>query len=215
MNQVIFGYLQSYTDLGLFLTDVEIGTPEPKRTVVDIPGRNGSLDLTYALSGEISYKSRSIKLTFAMADYQHRWPVLFSQILAQLHGLQMRVQIEPDTDYYWDAFCAVNTVKSNKNLGTVVVELDAYPFKKKLLPTAYTVIGTTAGKSQICVCDRMPVVPTFQASTACTLAFGTITKTLAAGNNTFADIVFHEGDNEIIITGTGAEVTVSYREGRL
>ena len=215
MNQVLFGNLRSYTDLGLFLTDAEIGTPEPKRTVVEVPGRNGSLDLTYALSGEITYKNRSIKLTFAMADYQHRWTILFSQILAQLHGKLMQVQIEPDTSYYWDAFCKVNTVKSDRNLGTIVVELDAYPFKKKTVLTTYDVSGTTAGHSQICVCDRMPVVPNFYATQACVLAFGSITKNLAVGNNSFTDIVFHEGNSKIIVTGTGATVTVSYREGRL
>lgn len=215
MRQVIFGNLRSYTDLGLFLTEVEIETPEPKRTVIDIPGRNGSLDLTYALSEEIAYKNRTITLTFAMADYQYRWPVLYSQILSQLHGKQIQVTIEPDTGYFWDSFCVVDTVKSDKNHGTIVIELDAYPFKKKSELTTYTIVGTAAGKSQTCVCDRMPVMPEFYATQVCTLRFGSSSKSLAVGNNSFMDIVFHEGNNDIIIVGSGAEVTVSYREGRL
>ena len=215
MNEVIFGSIYSYTDLGLMLSDVDVSIPEAKRFLVDVPGRDGILDLTPSLTPKVKFNNRTITLTFVMADYQRRWLTLFSDIESYLHGKRFNVVIEPDTEYYWNAFCQVDKAKSNRNKGTIVVVLDADPYKYKTALTEYEVIPASIGKSQICVNDRMSVIPSFYATNACTLAFGNITKTLQAGNNSFVDIVFEQGNNEVILTGTVGTVTISYREGRL
>ena len=215
MNEVIFGNIYSYTDLGLMLSDVEISVPETKRFLVDVPGRDGILDLTPALTPKVKFNNRTITLTFVVADYQRRWLTLFSGLESQLHGKRFNVVIQPDTGYFWDAFCQISKIKSDRNKGTVVVTLDADPYKYKTVLTEYEVIPASIGRSQICVNDRMSVIPNFYATNVCTLAFGNITKTLQVGNNSFMDIVFEQGNNEVILTGTVGTVTISYREGRL
>lgn len=218
MVQVLFGSVRSYDDLGLILTDVDIPVPEPKRTVVEVPGRDGVLDLTGALTSTVRYKNRKIKLTFTMADYQKRWISLFSEIVTQLHGRWFEAAISSDSGYYWDAFCTVDQAKCDRNKGTVVVALDAHPYKYRQTSTEYTVIPATVGKLVTCSNSRMPVVPEFYATgSGVSVSFGDITHTLAASETeSFPDIVFEEGDNELIITGSAAyTVTVRYREGKL
>jgi len=217
MNQVYFGTIESYTDLGLMLSEVETGTPEPKRTVIEVPGMNGVLDPTRHIYQDIFYQNRNIRLTFAMANYQNKWMELFSGITSKIHGRYFQVRIEPDQDYYWDAFCTVDTEKSDKNKGIVVVSLDAFPFKRKMEETSYDVIASSVGRSQICMNSRMKVVPSFYASdSGISVSFGDVVHELtAAVEMTFPDIMFAEGENEILVTGTAGTVTVTYREGSL
>lgn len=221
MNEVIFGTVKSYTDLGMILDEdgVELGSPEPKRTLVDIMGMNGSLDLTPTISEEIRYKNRTIVLTFNVVDYQRRWQTVFSAIMNQIHGQNFNVTIEPDTDYYWDAFCIVNTNKSKKNKGTIVVKLDADPFKYKKTETTVSITCTnTSGTNKTITNGKAPVMPTFRAqSTGMSVKFGNVTHALTRNTDMqFDDIVFGSGNNTITILGTSnGVVKVTFREGML
>ena len=217
MKEVIFGEVLSFTDLGLMLTDdgVHISTPDPKRVLTDVPGMDGSLELTYALSSKIRYKNRKIKLIFVMADYQYRWLSLFSKIIGAIHGKKLHVTIQPD-DYYWDAFCTVSEPKSNRNKGTVVVELDAYPYKLATVPT--TVSDSVSASSKTVTCfnaSPMDAVPSFYADHACTIIYNSVNYDLTAETETVFDgIVFSQGNTDITISGT-ANVTIKYTEGIL
>lgn len=215
MNNVGFGSVRSYTDLGLWLTDVDISIPEPRRTVIDVPGRDGVLDLTSALTPRVRYKNRKITLDFAMADYQRRWISLFSAIVTALHGKQVNVVIEPDTDYYWDAFVTVDMAKCDRNKGTVRVVLDAYPYKYKAAETTVTVNASYSGTLVTLTNSQMAVKPRFLASSAVTITSGSKTYNLPANTETqFDDFILTEPSTEIIVTGTGT-VTITYREGIL
>ena len=221
MNEVIFGTVKSYTDLGLILEEdgVDLGNPEPKRIFADVPGMNGILELTPAISEETTYQNRTIGLTFDMVDYQRRWLTAFSNIANQIHGRQLSVTIEPDTDYYWDAFCTVDSNKSDRNKGIVVVKLDADPFKyKKTLTTVSITCTNASGTERVITNGKAPVIPTFRAqSTGMSVSFGNVTHTLTRNTDMqFDDIIFGSGENTITVSGTSnGIVKVTFREGIL
>lgn len=51
----------SYDDWGLYITNTNcIGAPEQQVRYIEIPGRNGLLDLSEAVSGRQIYKSLSL-----------------------------------------------------------------------------------------------------------------------------------------------------------
>ena len=52
---VTIGDKHTFKDWGLICTKIEISDPERKTYYVSIPGRDGDLDLSEALSGEIQY----------------------------------------------------------------------------------------------------------------------------------------------------------------
>ena len=64
---------------------------------------------------------------------------------------------------------------------------------------------------------RKQVIPAFYATDAgITVSFGDVSHLLTASTvQQFDDIVFDEGENDIIVTGTAGTVTVTYREGSL
>ena len=55
-------------DFGLKLLGVDLGTPSVRKSTVTIPGRNGALDLTEAITGFPVYDNATHKLTFDFKD---------------------------------------------------------------------------------------------------------------------------------------------------
>ena len=52
--------------LGLYWTDFSATAPEVKTFTVDIPGRNGLLDYSEALTGSPVYKNATLSATFVL-----------------------------------------------------------------------------------------------------------------------------------------------------
>lgn len=208
----------SLTDFGLAIGNTDyISEPlQPANTLIYVPGSSKPLDITESVFGEQYFLSRNISIHFGGMHPAEDWDGVMSQLQTLFAGRIVQLTFANDPDWYWTGRAVIHKFSHRRSLGEFDFEIPyADPYKYKTTLTTYDISGTTAGHSQICVCDRMPVVPNFYATQVCTLAFGSITKNLAVGNNSFTDIVFHEGNNEIIVTGTGATVTVSYREGRL
>lgn len=214
MNQAYFGNIASYDEFGLMLTDVAIEPPEPKRELQDIPGMDGTLDLSYEASDEIKFRNRDIRLSFAKADYSRRWEEIFTEIVNRLHGRHFEVSLDPDAGWYWDAFVTVKNPRTVRNKGTLQVVCDAYPYKLKRQQTIYTVQAAAQGASVACRNSRMKVLPEFETTGTCQIRLGDTIKSVPPGKYVFSDIAFTEGDNEVTVTGSGT-VTIRYREGLL
>ena len=53
----------TYTDYGLYVTNTNpVEPPEVKAEYIEVPGRNGQIDLTEALTGYTVYNNRQIVL---------------------------------------------------------------------------------------------------------------------------------------------------------
>lgn len=214
MKQAYFNDIGTFFHLGLMLTDVVIDPPTPKRELEDVPGMDGMLDVSYEATGDVKFQNRNVKLLFARADYNHDWEEIFTEIINKIHGRYMHVILDPDTDWYWDAFCTVEEPRANENKGTLRIVCDAFPYKMKREETIYNIQATAEGKQIKCKNFRMRAIPEFILTNTTQILFGDIVKSVSAGTHAFADIIFKEGDNLITFKGTG-NVTVKYREGKL
>lgn len=212
MVTVNFGSINSDTDLGLFLTSVKCSEPEPKRTVVDVPCRDGELDLSYAVSSDLHYKNRKLTLEFKKTDYTNSWMEVFSDIADQLHGKKMHVVISNDPEWYWDSFITVDP-SSEYNVGTITVNLNAYPYKRQEYTRSYT--STAAGVAVALLVTKQTVVPTLSSDAAFTVSIdGGEEYSFEAGTYTDPDLKLSAGSHSMIIKGSGNIVTISYINGR-
>ena len=75
MRTIKFDDLDSYRDLRLVRKGVEIGAPETKTETVDVPGADGSLDLTEYF-GEPLYDNRELKMDFQAVE-MGRYPNIY------------------------------------------------------------------------------------------------------------------------------------------
>ena len=103
--------------------------PEVKTNYVDIPGADGHIDLSEALSGEPLYKNRSGSTTFYVMNGYKPWEHIYSEIMNYLHGQKMQVYLEDDPFYYYEGRFSVNTWRSEKSRSEIVIDYNIAPYK--------------------------------------------------------------------------------------
>lgn len=209
MLGITFGDKHSYYDWGVILENTEISPPVPKRYTVSVAGRNGLLDLTPELTPVVRFESR--QLTFSFRVKAGDWSTLMSQIYGDIHGRTLDVISDLDPDWHWHGCVTVDSFASEERTGSLVIVVEADPFKLENTETAYTKSGSG---SVTCVCDRMEVCPTFTVTAETTIVFGDITATVSAGTHKIENIELTEGNNTITLTSTGS-TTITYTNGRL
>jgi len=213
LSDIRFGTKWAHTDYGLIVAPYAIPMPEPQTNFVEIPGRDGALDLSEAF-GTVRYSDRVIKLTlYTRAPFD----TLISAFAAEVHGRRMNVIFDRDPTFYYDARITIEDVERHWGYCELTLECRAKPYKLEQFETAITVLPTSNATVTL-TNTRMPVVPTITTSAEITLEFTINEKnysvTLPAGTHTVPSLVLSEGDTEIGITGTGS-ATFTYRKGAL
>ena len=213
MSDIRFGTKWAHADYGLIVASYAIPMPESQTNFVEIPGRDGALDLSEAF-GTVRYTDRIISLTlYARAPFD----TAVSALAADIHGRRMNVIFDRDPTYYYNARVTVEDVERHAGYCELSLECRAKPYKLEHFQTTVTVLPT--GSATVTLTNsRMPVVPTITVSADMTLAFAIgvkdYTVVLPAGTHTVSSLVLLEGDTEIEITGTGS-ITFTYRKGAL
>jgi phage-related protein len=145
MKGIKFDDIHSYYDLGLILSECSITPATPKTNYIDIPGADGSLDLTEAL-GEVKYNDRTGKLVFSVLptdDFEEKK----SEISNLLNGKKFKITLDKDPDWYYQGRCSINDWKCDKRVGQITVDLKLQPFKY----APETVVGIASTKKDISV----------------------------------------------------------------
>lgn len=212
MSDIRFGTKWARADYGLIVAPYAIPMPEPQTTFVEIPGRDGALDLSEAF-GTVRYTDRIIPLTlYARAPFDS----LISAFAADVHGRRMNVIFDRDPAYYYDARVMVEDVERHAGYCELSLKCRSKPYKMEHFETTMTVLPV--GSATLTLNARMPVVPIITVSAGMTLTFeiaGVVyTINLSAGTHVVPSLVLIEGDTEVEITGTGS-ITFTYRKGAL
>ena len=134
MKGITFGNLHSYNDLKLILESKEIGSPGVKENKIDIPGADGSLDLT-DFFGEPKYEDVTHKFDFSTIVPQAQFLSLYSTVKNSLHGKKMRIILDDDPLFFYQGRIKVLPFTNEKNIGKISIECDCEPYKYKLAKT--------------------------------------------------------------------------------
>lgn len=211
---VNFGNIHSYYDLNLILSKCEIKPAEPKTNYVDIPGGDGSVDLTES-HGKIVYKDRECTFTFTVApsddlSYEDKK----TQVSNALNGKRFEIVLDKDPEYYYSGRCTVDSWKQDRNLKQIVVSAKVAPYKRKIGETVISVDLTEDEQSLALANGRMHIVPVITCTDETRIVFGNSEFRLSAGTHKILEFCLVEGNNEISVSGSGT-VTITYREGDL
>ena len=214
-NGILFGDVHSYEDLNLVLTKSTIPPAKAKTTYVDVPGADGSLDLTET-HGDVKYSDRDCTFYFSQlpsdeTDFEEKK----TEISNLLNGKVCNITLDTDEDYYFQGRCAVNDHLQDGNLKEFTISARVRPYKYRQEVTKVTVSLTGTAKTVILSNGRKPVAPIIECTNDNTvIAFGGISFNLSAGTHKLLDIMLVEGDNTLTVSGTGT-VTFKYQEGDL
>lgn len=212
MNGIWFDNIHSFNDLNLVLSKVEIPPATPKTNFVEIPGADGSVDLTEA-HGKINYNDRDgAKFTFTVFPFDD-FEEKKKQVSNLLNGQRKKVIVDKDPDYFWDGRCSVDSYASDKNLHQIVISAKLAPYKLKKHLTR--VVVPSGENNAVCLTNgRKTAVPTIICTADTTIVFNGNTFSVNAGTHKILNIELFEGDNHITVTSTGS-VEFNYQEGDL
>ena len=177
-HSVTFGDKNTWDDYHLIpLTRPVFNPPTQKTNLIDIPGADGSLDLSNALTGYPVYDNRQGSMEFAVDNDFKEWTVAFSDILNHVHGRTLDVFLEDDPNFIYKGRFAVNVWKSDKDRSSIVIDYVVNPYKVSKLSSIedetqkeyFNNISIDSDvkmeKTFVGLIGRMPVCPTFVVST--------------------------------------------------
>jgi hypothetical protein len=215
---VYFDDIHSFHDLNLILAPFVMPPALPKTNYIDIPGGDGSIDLTEA-HGEVKYYDRDCSFVFTMNPNSDLSETAFEEKKTEvsniLNGRRCRITLDKDSEYYYIGRCTVEEYLSDKRLRQIVISAKVHPYKFKQNETVVTFDITEQEAVYNLINSRKPVSPTIECTGENTkIVFGSKEITVNAGKHNFLDIRLTYGANQIILAGTG-QVTFRYQEGDL
>ena len=214
LNDVIFNNEKSaYYDWNIVLTKAEIPLPTPKTSIVDIKGADGVLDLTEALTGDVQYNNRQIKLTFEMMD-DTDYSTLISDISNYLHGQKIKFTLNNDEDYYYTGRASISDWECVKRKGKIVIQVDCEPYKYEVIETVRIVNVTNQTKTVTLSNSRKKVCPMLNVTGTITLTINGVDYNLVEGKQQLVNFELSEGNNVVKVSGNET-LTISYRRGAL
>lgn len=195
-------------DWGLVMTSKSLSPPEPQTYMVEVPGRNGLLDLSEALTGEPRYRNRELKFTFFGNGSRDEVKELIAK-MNELHGKEIEITDDDSTGWYYIGRVKVEHVDRFYWV-EFTLTVDAQPFRYAREAKNYAVTNVTAKKVTV-INEGVTVIPTIVTTAQATISFNGATYSLDAGTYESEKIRLAPGDNEFVITSTGG-VTITFSE---
>lgn len=227
--------IDTYEEYGLMLlAGVVIGSPQLKETRKEIPGRSGSLNLSYAVTGRPTYKDRPITFELFKSVDDTALDALRTKVRGLYHGREVTLEFPFDKSHYYTGVIQFGDA-SGYNSGRIPVSMTAFPYKYEneastddwlwdsfnfetdiarqyvSLPVegtaAYTIIGSI-----------MPISPVFDVTSAdgsgLDVSINGVSFHLPEGRSSVLGLMLDDADYIFTFTGTGT-VTIEFRGGKL
>jgi hypothetical protein len=211
-----FGGVHSHRDLNLIQQRVDIQPAAPKLNTVDIPGADGSADLSARPAGRVVYHDRTLTWTFALYPGES-WHTKHRQVSNALNGRRVKITLDDDPDYYYDGRLTVKQYNTDKLLRQITIEALCSPFLLRQNETRAEVELATEYTTILLLNERKPVIPRITVTTATTLRWGGLEISVSPGSHRFLDIELQEGENLLeakTVSGAGT-IAITYQEGAL
>lgn len=196
----------------LTMISKSIASAEVKKEIIDIPNADGVIDLSTALTGDVVYKNRAVKIMLIKDDSEGKLLKFQSEFDNCFHGRMVKLVFEEDPEYYWQGRISVDH-KIDKVIDQVTLTLDASPYKYKLKETVIHE-KIDASKKIRCTNIRKWVTPNFEATSSMNIKFENKTYSVNSGKFILAGLVFKQGENELEVIGDG-DLVITYQEGAL
>lgn len=211
MNSVNFGNKNSYTDFNLLLKPKNRPFPTPKTNYVSIEGRDGDLDLTTSLTGDVKYENIDYSLEFYLKDKRIDWETTLLDLATYLHGKKMNLTFSDDPDWYYVGRYTLNELENDRNVGSITIDCNLEPYRLKNVETIKSITGTG---TLTLPNTRKWVMPTITSSESMEFTFEG-KSFVVNGTLQSPDLILKEGDNSIEVTSGSGTLTATYREGKL
>ena len=113
-----------------------INPPLQKRSIINIPGANGALDLSNSLTHYPVFENRTGDIKFAVLNEKpgYDWLTVYTKIMKFLQGNEVKMFLEDDQKFYYEGQVWVSSWDS-RNDGTwseVTLSYDLQPYRRAI-----------------------------------------------------------------------------------
>lgn len=141
-HSITFGDKNTWDDWHLIPNGRPIFTPPKQKTnYIDIPGANGSLDMSEALTGYPLYENREGSFSFIImnpnaASYPECDPkkldTIYMEIASYLHGKTMSAVLEDDPGYKYEGRFHIEGITAGSDWSTIDIGYNVDPYKRSI-----------------------------------------------------------------------------------
>ena len=134
-HSITIGNKNTWEDWRLIPAAPPIVTPPPvRKNMVELPGGNGSIDLTQFIGNTTHYGVSEGTWDFIISDQKamnrEQW---VSEIAKYLHGKRFeKIVLEDDPDWYYKGRLELSGVKVGKNFSAITISYTMDPFKHQM-----------------------------------------------------------------------------------
>lgn len=129
------GGIHTLRDLGLIVTNGDVDEPpEPKTSLVEVPGSSNVLDLTCALTGRMEYGMRHLTLSLAGDKPVEAWAPFMAALRRKLHGMRVEIVLDGEPDLAYVGRATVGELTRTGRAGTFKLEADCEPYRIETSP---------------------------------------------------------------------------------
>lgn len=123
------GEKHTFRDFGLVPTSRPvINPPAPNLSFVEVPGADGALDISGAVSGGVTYANRTGSFEFYVVRGRD-WTEVYGEIMAYLHGRRLPLVLEDAPSHFYVGRVSVSKWKSDKNSSFLTLDYNLEPFR--------------------------------------------------------------------------------------
>lgn len=224
--------IDTLIEYGLALcAEYSIEAPTLKETRVDIPGADGSVNLSYALTGKPVFNDRKISFSLFRSTQDSDIVRLRSILMTQFHGKDVQLVFPFDGSVYYSGVLQVGDM-ANYNSSVIPVTMTASPYRIERITSVenwlwdpfdldtgiargYIDLPVETPTEYIIIGSYMPVSPVFDVTGEdIGLYYHDTFYELPEGRSSVLGLTLDPGENSLIFTGEGS-VSIEFRGGWL
>lgn len=187
--------------------DVDIRTYD-----VEIPGRDGVLDMTEALTGDVVYDNYNIIVKLLNIDRVSSYGVkedVYTRMKNDLHGRKVTFVTSFDPEYTYTGRVSI-TRDQSLTFQAIEMSIDCEPYRSKgVMTEAYNV---TQGLTAYISSGRKAVRPVFEFTDDVILIYDGTRYEMPKGAYTLQDVIFTQGTNELFMIAGKARSHITHGE---
>ena len=111
-------------DWGLYVSNTDyIKEPKQYTKYIEIPGRNGLLDVSEVVAGRQIYTSRQIEVELSGIREKKNWDSVISSFRNKINGKVCRIIFDNDRAHYWRGRITIKDFSSSLRVGTFKIDI--------------------------------------------------------------------------------------------
>ena len=109
-----------------------VASPGVSTNFVEIPGRDGAIDMTTFLVSRPIYGMRQGSWDFYVDNDHEYWETIRQKIMNHLHGKRFKIVLEDDPGWYWEGRFSVDNWRSEPSNSRITINYQINPYKFRL-----------------------------------------------------------------------------------